>query len=327
MKDYTASAKHSLSMEITGLQSILEKSVDDTFNLVVKTILKTKGRVVLSGMGKPGYIAHKTAATLASTGTPAIFIHPAESSHGDLGMIAKGDTVILLSNMGGSRELNDIIAYCKRFGITLIGVTRKANSTLGESADIRVVLENIPETNAVGSPTTSMVMMLAYMDAVATALINARGFNEENYKIFHPGGKLGAALIKVDEIMHMGNEIPLIRLGDTMAEALDEMIAKSLGCVGILDDGDKLVGIITDGDLKRRLKEYNCNLMEMKVSDVMTPNPIAIRKNSLALEAVKIMNIGVGANNNYIQVLFVVDSDDRVVGILHIQDCFRAGVI
>lgn len=329
MASYKEFGLHSVKTEIKGLRSILDNSIDDTFDKVIRTILKTKGRVILSGVGKPGYIAHRVAATLASTGTLAYYIHANEASHGDLGMISKDDTVILLSNSGGSKEINDIIAYCKRFDITLIGITRNPNSFLAQASDIPVVLENVEQTNVVNSPTTSEIMILAYLDAVATALINAKHFDKDKYKIFHPGGKLGSALLKVDEIMHKGDELPLVHDTDSMQTMIDVMIKKPLGCVGILDKDDNIIGIITDGDFKRKLIQHK-NLMDEKITDIMTKNPITISKDMFALDAVKIMKKGVGDDNNYIQVLFVTDNSEnskKVIGLIHIQDCLKAGVI
>ncbi len=328
MTNYKEYGLHSVKTEIKGLQSLLDNSINDTFENVVKAILKTKGRVILSGVGKPSYIAHRVAATLASTGTLAYYVHANEASHGDLGMISKDDTVILLSNSGASKEINDIIAYCKRFDITLIGITRNPNSFLAQAATIPVVLENVEQTNAVNSPTTSEIMILAYLDAVATALINAKHFDKDKYKIFHPGGKLGTALLKVEEIMHKGDELPLVHDTDSMQTMIDTMIKKPLGCVGILDKNDNLIGIITDGDFKRKLIQHK-NLMDEKITDIMTKDPITITKDMFALDAVKIMQKGVGDDNNYIQVLFATDDKNskKVIGLIHIQDCLRAGVI
>lgn len=330
MTKYIEYGEHSLRTEIKGLESVLNNSLNKTFEKVVKTILKTKGRVILSGVGKPGYIAHRVAATFASTGTLSYYIHANEASHGDLGMISKDDTVILLSNSGGSKEINDIIAYCKRFDITLIGITRNPKSFLAQASYIPVVLENIEQTNIVNSPTTSEIMMLAYLDAVATALINAKHFDKDDYKIFHPGGKLGSALLKVEELMHEENELPLVHENDSMEKIIKTMIDKPLGCVGILNDQDSLIGIITDGDFKRKIIQYK-DLMNKKITDIMTKDPITIEKDKFALDAVKIMKNGVGDDNNYIQVLFVTENQEsgikKVVGLIHIQDCLRAGVI
>lgn len=329
MSKYIEDGKHSLSIEIKGLTSVLENSINSTFEKVVKTILNTKGRIILSGVGKPGYLARRVAATFSSTGTPALFVHADEASHGDLGMITEKDTVILLSNSGSTKELNDIIAYCKRFDITLIGITRNPNSFLAQAANIAVVLENIEQTNIVDSPTTSEIMILAYLDAVATALINAKHFNKDNFKVFHPGGKLGSTLLKVKELMHKGDELPLAHENDSIEKVINIMIEKPLGCVAVLDKNDSLVGIITDGDFKRKIIQYK-DLMSKKIVDIMTPNPITINKDAFALDAVKMMKRGVGENNNYIQVLLVVEEVEnikKVIGLIHIQDCLRAGVI
>lgn len=329
MSKYIEDGKHSLSVEIKGLTSVLENSINSTFEKVVKTILNTKGRIILSGVGKPGYLARRVAATFSSTGTPALFVHADEASHGDLGMITEKDTVILLSNSGSTKELNDIIAYCKRFDITLIGITRNPNSFLAQAANIAVVLENIEQTNIVDSPTTSEIMILAYLDAVATALINAKHFNKDNFKVFHPGGKLGSTLLKVKELMHKGDELPLAHENDSIEKVINIMIEKPLGCVAVLDKNDSLVGIITDGDFKRKIIQYK-DLMSKKIVDIMTPNPITINKDAFALDAVKMMKRGVGENNNYIQVLLVVEEVEnikKVVGLIHIQDCLKAGVI
>lgn len=326
-KAIVESGEYSLKTEIKALENILQNNINKDFTKLVEIILAIKGRVFLSGIGKPGYIAHRVSATLASTGTPAFYIHPSEASHGDLGMITKNDLVILLSNSGGSTELNDIIAYCKRNKIKLISLTRKAESFVAKSSDLSIVLENIEETNPVNSPTTSIIMMLAYLDAVATALIQARGFNNDNYKMFHPGGKLGSALIKVEEIMQINN-LPIVYQNDSMETAIDEMIAKNLGCVGIVDNNTKkLVGIITDGDLKRKMKQFG-DILKCKIVDIMTSNPVVIESDKLAVEAVSLMN----KDDNYIQVLFVVDNNIpenelNVKGIIHIQDLFKAKVI
>lgn len=320
---------HSLKTEIKGLQAILDHSINDTFNKVVETIVKTKGKIVLTGVGKPGYLARRVAATFASTGTMAMYVHPTEASHGDLGMILPEDTVIMLSNTGESKENKDIIAYCKRFDITLIGLTRNAEGFLAKSATIPVVLDKIEQTNIVNSPTTSEIMFLAYLDAVATALINVKCFNQDKFKTFHPGGKLGASLLKVDEIMHQGDELPLVHENDTMEFAIKTMIERPLGCIGILDKDENLVGIITDGDFKRQIIKHS-DLMSKPLSDIMTKNPITVERNMFAIDAVKLMQRGVGNKNNYIQVLFVTDKADggnKVVGLIHIQDCLRAGVI
>ena len=315
------SGRESIKTEINGLNTLLEKSIDDDFIQLVQLILKTKGRVFLSAVGKPSYIARKVAATFASTGTPAFFIHPDEASHGDLGMITKDDMVILLSNSGGSAELNDIIAYCKRFSIKLVGITRKKDSFLAKSADLPIVLENMPQTNIVNSPTTDIIMFLAYLDAIATVLIEVKGFNNEKFKIFHPGGKLGASLIKTTDIMRTEHNIPITDINDTVENAINEMTVKGIGTVCIIKD-NKLVGIISDGDLRRKTIEFK-NIINKKIEDIMTKNPTLIHQDSLAVEVVNIMT----ENGRYIQVVPVVNDENNIVGIVHIQDLFKANII
>lgn len=322
-------AEFSLKTEIKGLKSILQNSINENFLKFLELILNINGRVFLSGIGKPGYIAHRVAATLSSTGTPAFYIHPSEASHGDLGMITENDIVVLLSNSGASTELNDILMYCKRNKIQVVSITRDANSFISKSSDLPIVLENIEQTNPVNSPTTSEIMFLAYLDAVATCLIKARGFNNENFKKYHPGGKLGSTLVKITEVMK-SNDLPLVYEDFSMQKALEVMIKKNLGCVGILNrQTNNLVGIITDGDLKRKLMQFK-DLTNAKVKNIMTKNPITIDVSKLAVDAVAKMSKG----DKYIQVLFVTDerfknniAESNVVGIIHIQDLFKAKII
>ena len=316
------SGRESVKIEINGLNSLLEKSIDDNFVNLINIIMKTKGRVFLSAVGKPGYIAHKVSATLSSTGTPSFFIHPDEASHGDLGMITKEDIVILLSNSGGSTELNDIIAYCKRFSIKLIGITRKKDSFLAKSADLPIVLENMPQTNNVNSPTTDIIMFLSYLDAVSTVLIELKGFDNENFKVFHPGGKLGKSLIKIKDIMKTADAVPIININDTVENAIKEMSLKSMGAVCIVDNNNSLVGIISDGDLRRKTIEYK-NILDKKIEDIMTKSPIFLNEENFAIEAVNIMT----EHGKYIQVLPIVDNNKKIIGMIHIQDLFKANVI
>lgn len=320
-KSYIISAKKTVRAEIAGLESLLE-FFGEEFVKAVETILSVKGRVIVSGMGKSGHIANKIAATMASTGTAAFSIHPGEASHGDLGMITKDDVVILLSNSGETKELKDIIYYCKRFSIPLIGIARRQASELSTSADIALVLPEIPEVSEIKAPTTSTTMMLALGDALAIALMEAKGFTNNDYGVFHPGGKLGAAFIKVKDLMRTGNDIPLIAENAFLPKTLFEMTSKHLGCTGVVDKQNKLIGIVTDGDLRRHISK---NFMKLTAQDLMTKNPIVASPDMLAVEAVGLMN------KKSITSLFVVNdskSDDReVVGILHIHDCLRAGVV
>ena len=269
-------AKEAIQIEIAGLKSLIEHSINDNFFELISDIISTKGRVLLSAVGKPGYIARKVAASLSSTGTPAFFIHPTEASHGDLGMITKDDMVILLSNSGNSNELNDIIAYCKRFAIRLVGITRNPNSFLAKSSDLAIILENVKQTNNINSPTTDTIMFMSYLDAVTTVLINVKNFNIDNFKNFHPGGKLGAYMIKVSDIMRTNTSIPKININKNITEAIEEMSFKGVGAVIIVDNGDNILGIISDGDLRRKTLEYG-NILNKKIEDIMTNSPKFIK--------------------------------------------------
>lgn len=310
------SAKNVLDTEIEGLKAI-ENWLDDKFVDAVELLYNIKGRVILSGMGKSGHIAHKIAATLSSTGTPSFFVHPGEASHGDLGMITKEDAVILLSNSGETAELKDIINYCKRFAIPIIGMVRRETSVLVTASDIALILPNVPEACKVKAPTTSTTMMLALGDAIAVALMDKKGFNNEDFNIYHPGGKLGAAFIKVGDLMHTDEQVPLIKSGTAMSEALIEMTEKRFGCVGIVDNKGNLLGIITDGDLRRHMSS---DLIKRKADDVMTKNPLTVSSENLATKALNIME-GKSITN-----LFVMDGK-KPVGIIHIHDILRAGVV
>ncbi|MFC4271920.1 KpsF/GutQ family sugar-phosphate isomerase [Sneathiella chungangensis] len=313
-------ARKVLKTEADALMRLLE-DLDGEFVKALDFIFKAKGRVVVSGMGKSGHIGNKIAATLASTGTPAQFVHPAEASHGDLGMITKNDVVLCLSNSGGTKELSDIIAYTRRFNIPLIAIVGKADSTLGRRADAVLLLPDVPEACPMGlAPTTSTTAALALGDALAVALLCRRGFDAEQFRVFHPGGKLGGSLIKVEDLMHSGDAMPLVEESTLMSEALIEISAKSFGCVGIMNADQELVGIITDGDLRRHM---GADLLKKSVSDVMTRNPQTISPTALAGEALAKMN---STGFNGITCLFVVDRG-RTVGIISVHDCLRSGVM
>ncbi len=292
-------------------------SLSESFVRAVEVMYAVKGRVILSGMGKSGHIAAKITATLASTGTPAQFVHPAEASHGDLGMITPDDVVVVLSNSGETSELSDIIHHTRRFQIPLIGVASRPDSTLLKAADIALVLPNAPEACAIGmAPTTSTTMTLALGDALAVAIMEKRGFQPTDFKTFHPGGKLGAQLLPVSALMHAGAALPLVPEQTPMGETLLEMTAKSFGVVGITDANGKLTGIITDGDLRRNMS----GLMDKTAKQVMHAGPRTIRPDALAAEALGIMN------DKKITCLFAVDDHSKPVGLIHIHDCLRAGV-
>lgn len=297
----------------------MESNLDDTLTKALDIMQNTKGRVIITGMGKSGHIARKIAATLASTGTPSFFLHPGEASHGDLGMITKNDTVLAISNSGESKELSDILVYCRRFAIPLIAITKNSQSSLGKNSDLVLNLPQNREACPLGlAPTSSTTATLVMGDVLASGLMVRKGFTEDDFHLRHPGGKLGSILRHVSDIMHTGDEMPLVKDTAIMQDALMTMSAKMLGCVGILNDQGDLVGMITDGDLRRWMAP---DLITERVSNVMTKNPRTITPDTLIAEAVNVMNnTGRGITN-----LFVVDNK-KPVGVLHIHDCLRAGV-
>ena len=305
-----------LSVEAQAL-SQLSQALGAPFSEVVETIFKAKGRVVCTGIGKSGHVARKIAATLASTGTPAMFVHAAEASHGDLGMVGPDDVVLALSKSGEVRELADILAYTGRFTIPLIGITAAADSALGKASTILLLLPDAPEATAyVGAPTTSTTLQMALGDALAVALLERRGFTASDFKVFHPGGKLGAQLQTVGDLMHKGAELPLVAPNTPMPQALLVMTEKRFGCVGVEGPDGKLAGVITDGDLRRHMD----GLMSHTAGEVMTAAPQTVSPNTLAAEALKLME------DKRITVLFVIEHG-RPAGILHIHDILRAGVV
>lgn len=309
-------ARRVLRLEARALDA-LAASLGPAFEAAVDAIAGIKGRVIVSGMGKSGHIANKIAATLASTGTPAFFVHPAEASHGDLGMIAREDALFLLSNSGETPELADMIAYASRFGIPMVAVTGRADSALAMAATVALVYPAAEEACPMGlAPTTSTTIMLGLGDALAVALLERKGFSSDDFRILHPGGKLGRKLLKVSDLMHTGEALPVLAEGVAMTEALVVMTRKSFGCVGIVGSDGRLAGIITDGDLRRHMSP---RLLEAPTKAVMTRNPKTIAPAALASEAVHVMN-AIKITN-----LFVVE-DGRPVGILHIHDCLRAGI-
>ncbi len=311
-----ASARRTLAAEIEVLQ-IMSDGLGNDFITALDVMENIKGRIIVTGMGKSGHIGKKMAATLASTGSPSFFVHPGEASHGDLGMITKDDVVLAISNGGESTELSDILLYCKRYGITLIAMTRNPDSTLGKAGDYIFKLPDNGEACPLGlAPTSSTTATLALGDAIAIALLERKGFSKEDYKQRHPGGKLGAILQKVSDLMHVGNDLPFVKIGTSMQEAIIIMTEKSLGCVGVVDNTGSLIGVITDGDLRRHMGE---NFMSAKVEDIMTENPKTIQPNVLAAEALALMN------DKKITSLFV-EKDKVPVGLLHLHDCLRAGV-
>lgn len=305
-----------LTVEADALRA-LSDSLGEDFARAVETIFSAKGRVVCTGMGKSGHVARKIAATLASTGTQAMFVHPAEASHGDLGMIGPDDVVLALSKSGAGRELADTLAYAKRFSIPLIAMTAVADSPLGQAGDILLLLPDAPEATAeVNAPTTSTTLQIALGDAIAVALLERRGFTASDFRVFHPGGKLGAMLRTVGDLMHGADELPLVSAQSAMPDALLVMSEKRFGAVGVIDGAGRLAGLITDGDLRRHMD----GLLAHTAGEVMTHAPLTITPGALAAEALKLMN------DRQITVLFVVE-DQRPVGVLHVHDLLRAGVI
>ena len=326
--DPIISAKETIKQEIIGLEAMIDFFNEDyleAISLIIKCQSGGLGRIILSGMGKSGHIANKISATLASTGSPAFFIHPAEASHGDLGMISKNDIIILLSNSGNNKEMQDIIYYCKKFSIPIIGITRNANSELAKLSDVKLILPNIPEANLVKAPTTSTTMMLALGDAIAVSLINEKKFDDEQYRHFHPGGKLGLDLLKVKSVMRAGESIAKVNQSSKIEEVLLEITSKCLGCTAVVDDNNKLIGIITDGDLRRNIyKKIDGNeFMNQTAFAIMTPSPLTINQEMLVVEAVAIMN------KNSITSLIVSDEEKNIqtniLGIINLQDCLRIG--
>lgn len=311
-----ASARRTLSVAIDGLTALRE-TLNGDFTRAVALLAAISGRVIVSGMGKSGHIGCKIAATLASTGTPAFFVHPAEASHGDLGMITRDDAVIALSNSGETPELADIIAYCRRFSIPLIAITSRAGSTLAQAADCALILPAFTEACPNGlAPTTSTTLTLALGDALAVALLERIGFSAQDFKVFHPGGKLGKKLQRVADLMHGREALPLCQPETPMSEALMIMTGKSFGCTGVVDDAGLLVGVITDGDLRRHMNDH---LVRSRAADIMTRAPKTVPPAMVAAEALRLMN------EAKVTGLFVVDAGCPV-GFLHVHDLLRAGV-
>jgi arabinose-5-phosphate isomerase len=314
--DAIAVGRRVLAVEAQGLV-VMADALGDSFAKAVEVLFQAKGRIVCTGVGKSGHVGRKIAATLASTGSSAMFIHATEASHGDLGMIGTDDVVLALSKTGETRELADIIAYAKRFAIPLIGMTARADSALGRACDILLLLPDAPEAaEALNAPTTSTTLQIALGDALAVALLERRGFTPQDFRIFHPGGKLGAMLRTVGDLMHGAEELPLAEESTPMAQALLTMTERRFGCVAVRSPDGKLAGLITDGDLRRHMD----GLMTHSAGEVMTRNPLTVAPQTLAAEALRVMN------ERSVTVLFVVE-DARPVGVLHIHDLLRAGIV
>lgn len=317
-KSAIAAAIRTIETERAGLSALadaLDNGLAEPFAEAVETISQINGRVIVTGVGKSGHIGSKIAATLASTGTPAYFVHSAEANHGDLGMVARDDAIIALSWSGETAELHGIVAYAKRFSIPLIAITSGETSALGRAGDIVLALPRVAEACPHGlAPTTSTLMQLVMGDALAVALLEARGFTADHFKTFHPGGQLGANLTHVGDIMHSGDRIPKVPLGTSMPDAVMELSKKRFGCVCVTD-GEQLAGIITDGDLARNLHR---NMAELRVEDVMTADPKTVDRQTLAGTAIGILN------GNNISALVVVENDIPV-GVVHFHDLLQIG--
>lgn len=317
--EFLKTGRRVISREADALTA-LASAMDENFVQAVNLMLAAKGRLIVSGMGKSGHIARKIAATFASTGAPAHFVHPAEASHGDLGMMAAGDVALVLSNSGETPELSDVIAHTRRFNIPLIGIASKAGSTLMKQADVALLLPPAEEACDTGVvPTTSTTMTLALGDALAITMMEHRKFTPENFRDFHPGGKLGARLAKVEALMHSGNDLPTCERDTPMPDALIEISKKGFGVVGVLNTDGTLAGVITDGDLRRHMT----GLLDQVAETVMTTDPKIIGKGELAEKAVSMMD------TLSVTCLFVTEDGAHTapLGLIKVQDCLRAGVV
>jgi arabinose-5-phosphate isomerase len=312
-----AVARRVIRAEIDGLEQ-LARTLDGAFGLALDLCAAARGRLIVTGIGKSGHVARKIAATLASTGTPAQFVHAAEASHGDLGMIGVDDVILALSNSGESAELADVLAYSRRFEIPLVAITGGRGSSLAEAADVVLALPRAAEACPMGlAPTTSTTIMMAIGDALAIALLERKGFSSVDFQLFHPGGRLGRRLLRVGDIMHSGDAVPLVGPDAPMSEAILVMSSKSFGCVGVRGAEGRLIGVITDGDLRRHMDD---GLLGRTVAEIMHDEPKTITAAHLAAEALGVMN------RFAITALFVVDEAMRPAGFLHMHDCLRAGV-
>ncbi|MCL2749285.1 MAG: KpsF/GutQ family sugar-phosphate isomerase [Alphaproteobacteria bacterium] len=320
MIDYNKIATQVLDTEIQGLSELKEKLLsDDTFGRAVDLLLRRRGSIVVTGMGKSGHIAKKIATTMSSTGSRAFFLHPGEASHGDMSIISPDEVIIAISNSGESRELSDIVGYAKRFNVPLISITRAADSSLARAADVSLVMPAVPECCVIGkAPTTSMVQTLALGDVLTVILEHANQLTPDMYKSWHPGGKLGASLVRVADLMHTGNELPIVYEDNDFEMAIIVMGRPvRFGCVGVVDDTGKFVGILTDGDIRRQV----CNgLAGKKMREVMKENPFTVKADTLAAEALRLLN------EKQIQTLFILDDSGKPVGIINFHDLLKSGI-
>ena len=318
-------AKKVLRIEADAIARLIDR-LDENFDMAVDLIMNCKGRVVVTGMGKSGHIANKIAATLASTGTPALFLHPAEGIHGDLGMVTKGDLVIALSNSGETEELSRMLPSLKRIGIKIVALTGNVDSTLARNSDVVIYVGVKEEACPLGlAPTASTTATLAMGDALAVVLLNRKGFREEDFACFHPGGSLGKRLLlRVRDIMHTGDAIPKVSVDTLIKDAIYEISSKKMGVTAVLDPAGKLLGVISDGDLRRwmeRTEKTGENLLAKKAREIMTKDPKVIAKDALAAEAMAIME------NSSITCLMILDADRRPEGVIHLHDLLKAGVV
>lgn len=317
---FIASAQRTLELERSGLEALevaLADGLSESFSKAVQTMRDARGRVIVSGIGKSGHIAQKIAATLASTGTPAFFVHPSEASHGDLGMITRDDVLLAFSWSGETAEFSGLMTYAGRFAVPIISVTSRSDSTLANASAVALVLPQSKEACPHGlAPTTSTAMQLALGDCLAVALLESKGFSATDFKVFHPGGQLGAKLKFVSDIMHTKAELPLADGGTAMSEALVIMTEKSLGCLGVTDEKGALVGMITDGDLRRHMGP---DMLSLPVSEIMTRDPKTIAPDMLASAALELIN------SMSITAVFVVEND-KPVGLVHVHDLLRSGI-
>ena len=311
------SAIKTIESEIDTIRRLKDSVRAENLTKALDFMQNSKGRIIITGMGKSGHIGRKIAASLASTGTPSFFVHPAEASHGDLGMITEDDVVIAISNSGESRELIDILNYCKRFGIKLIAITKNSESSLGKAGDVVLELPNNGEACPLGlAPTSSTTATLVLGDILTIGMIERKGFSKEDFNDRHPGGKLGSILKRVSDLMHVGQEVPILDENANMQAVLLEMTSKRLGCVGFVNQAGDLTGILTDGDLRRCL---SAKILEKKAVDLMTRNPKTISPNAMTAEALKIMH------DKKITNLFVLENK-KPVGVIHIHDLLNNGV-
>lgn len=310
-------ALKTIEQEAKGVMALKEIIEHESFKSTCELIANTTGKLVISGMGKSGHVSRKIAATFASTGTPAIFIHPSEASHGDMGMIEKRDILIMLSNSGETKELMDIIYYSKRCGNTIIAITREKNSTIAKQADIVFALPKIAEADInIAAPTTSTIMQMGLGDALAINVMYAKGFNADSYKLLHPGGKIGASLVKIVDLMHMGDRLPIVNENDDITTIVEEISNKRLGCTAVVNGEGDFIGVITDGDIRRTfLKKPQPKLAHL----IMTKNPKTISEEEAAVKAVQMMEMYKITN------IFVM-KNNKPYGLIHIHDCFKAGI-